>query len=185
MKNKHKLLVVLIWVLAGLLLLAAALWGLLKWLAKPILAAGKTASRGVKLNNPGNIHELAKPVFVGQVFPATDNVTGGGEKLAQFKSSVYGVAAIMKLIQSYISHNPSWTIKQVFSHYINGDHTAPIANSYVNGLPFLNQSSGWLSSYETMKMFTAALILSETGGVKYSDYVYRRAYQLKDKEVAK
>lgn len=185
MKRKFKYTGIIVAVVLIVLVVAAA-WLFSIWLAAPIVAGAvvmfgrSKLPRGAQLNNPGNIHEGSKKVYKGQIFPATNNVTSGGERLAKFGTVYAGIAAVMAIMSKHSEGN---SIKQMFAKYIFGNRDEALVNSYLLALPYLNDSAmAILSTRDGMITVAKDLIRSESG-IQYKERVFEVAYSCYEKGV--
>ena len=74
--------------------------------------------RGIRNNNPGNI-KISSSNWVGKI-PVSQNTDGVFE---QFTALVYGVRAMIKLIQNYIAQGDN-TISRIISRYAPSSENA-------------------------------------------------------------
>lgn len=120
---------------------------------------GTNGPRGQRNNNPGNIRISSSP-WQGKV-PVAQNTDGAFE---QFTAYAYGVRAMIKLLQNYISagHN---TIQKIIERYAPAADNNNVA-AYVNAVASrsgLSPNATLSIDYNTLSRLVPAMATHETG----------------------
>jgi hypothetical protein len=101
------------------------LWLLIGLGALLLLGGGGVAlyqmTRGLRLNNPGNIFYNPNNAWAGQIVPSTD------PELAQFSTLLYGIRAIGHTLASYSAEGFN-TVDSIIRRYSATDQDAYVAN---------------------------------------------------------
>ena len=135
------------------------------------------APRGIRNNNPGNI--VAGDKWLGR--------TGTDGKYVKFKSSVYGIRAIGKIINTYEKRYKINTVKGIITRW-----APPSENNtkqYINfvcretGLKPTEKlnifdSRGKLKREQILKSLISAIVKMENGSYRYSDKTYTDAFRM-------
>ena len=136
------------------------------------------APRGIRNNNPGNI--VAGDKWLGR--------TGTDGKYVKFKSSVYGIRAIGKVINTYEKRYKINTVKGIITRW-----APPSENNTQRYIKFVCSETGLkpteklnifdakgkLKNERTLKSLISAIVKMENGSTySYSDQTYAQAFKL-------
>ena len=136
------------------------------------------APRGIRNNNPGNI--VAGDKWLGRI--------GTDGKYVKFKSSVYGIRAIGKVINTYEKRYKINTVKGIITRW-----APPSENNTQRYIKFVCSETGLkpteklnifdakgkLKKERTLKSLISAIVKMENGTTySYSDKTYAQAFNL-------
>ena len=136
------------------------------------------APRGIRNNNPGNI--VAGDKWLGR--------TGTDGKYVKFKSSVYGIRAIGKVLNTYQKRYKINTVKGIINRWAPpSENNTQRYITYVCRVTGLKpteklnifDANGKLQRDKTLKSLISAIVKMENGSTySYSDQIYAQEFKL-------
>lgn len=117
-----------------------------------------TLPRGIRLNNPGNIRKSPNP-WVGQTADQPD------PDFVQFRAPLYGIRALMKILNTYYETYSLLTIAQIINRY-----APPTENNTDAYIADISKRSGVSADAVIDDMATMVIPLAEVISIHENGY---------------
>lgn len=144
-----------------------------------------TVPEGIRNNNPGNIDWSAGTTWVGQVHPQPL-----GQRFCIFLAPVYGIRALLKLLQNYQKEEGLQTIRQFISRWAppsendTEKYIKDVLDYMNNGIATVSGANIWEADSEIdvastdLEWLARAVIHHENGVMPYTNQEFDTAGEM-------